>query len=109
MVNCLSKTLETIVNKYELYVLSNTVRNIPDPGVPSNSVTDGITPEAFASFYNKVKEHAELGRKALDETDIEKATNLWRKIFKNRFPKTEVSRSESLLVRAGEAILTHFS
>ena len=91
------QTLENIVNKYELYVLSNTVRNISDPGVPSNSVTDGITPEAFAGFYNKAKEHAELGRKALNETDAEKATELWRKIFKDRFPKTEVSRSESLL------------
>ena len=94
------QTLENIVNKYKLYVLSNTVRNISDPGVPSNSVTDGTTPEAFASFYNKVKEHAELGREALNETDAEKATELWRKIFGNRFPKTEASNSESLLAAA---------
>ena len=93
------QTLENIVIKYELYVLSNTVRNIPDPGVPSNSVTDGITPDAFAGFYYKAKAHAELGRKALNETDAEKATELWQKIFGDRFPKTEASRSESLLER----------
>lgn len=91
------QTLENIVSKYKFYIRSNKVRNISDPGVPSNSVTDGITSDAFASFYNKAKAHAELGRKALNETDAEKATELWQKIFGDRFPKTEVSRSESLL------------
>ena len=45
--------------------------------------------------------------KALNETDAEKATNLWRKIFDERFPKTEASRSESLLgPAAGSSSLT---
>ena len=94
------QTLENIVSKYKFYICSNKVRNISDPGVPSNSVTDGITSDAFAGFYNKVKEHAELGRKALNETDVEKATELWQKIFGDRFPKTEVSNSKSLLAAA---------
>ena len=89
--------LENIVTKYEFNVLLNTVPNIPDPAGTGNSVTDGITPAAFADFFNKAKTHAELGRKALNETDVEKATALWKKIFGNRFPKTETSRSESLL------------
>ena len=90
-------TLENIVNKYAVNALFNTVPNIPDPGVPGNFVTDGITPAAFAGFFNKAKAHAELGRKALNETDAEEATKLWRQIFGNRFPKTEASKSESLL------------
>ena len=91
------QTLENIVNKYELDVLLNTVPNIPDPAGTGNFVTNGITPDAFAGFYNKAKVHAELGRKALNETDVEKATELWKKIFGDRFPKTETSRSASLL------------
>lgn len=91
------KTLDGIVEKYEPYVDSNTVPYIPDPGGTDNSVTDGITPAAFAGFFKKAKEHAELGRKALSETDVEEATKLWRNIFGKRFPKTEPTRSESLL------------
>ena len=91
--------LENIVTKYELDALLNTVPNIPDPAGTGNYVTDGITPAAFADFFNKAKAHAELGRKALNETDVEKATKLWKKIFGDRFPKTESSRSESLLER----------
>ena len=93
------KTLEGIVGKYEICVALNMVPYISDPGGTGNNVTDGITPDAFAGFYNKAKEHAELGRKALNETDVEKATKLWKKIFGDRFPKTEASRSESLLER----------
>ena len=94
------QTLENIVNKYAVNVLLNTVPNISDPAGTGNFVTDGITPDAFAGFYNKAKAHAELGRKALNETDAEKATELWRKIFGDRFPKTEASNSESLLAAA---------
>lgn len=94
------KTLEKIVEKYAVNVLLGTVPTIPDPGVPGNSVTDGISPDAFIGFYNKANAHAELGRKALNETDPEKATELWRQIFGERFPKTEVAKSESLLAAA---------
>ena len=94
------KTLEGIVGKYEICVALNMVPYIRDPGGTGNNVTDGITPEAFAGFYNKVKAHAELGRKALNETDVEKATKLWKKIFGDRFPKTESSKSGSLLAAA---------
>ena len=91
------KTLEKIVEKYEINFLLKNVPNIPDPAVPGNFVTDGITVDAFIGFYNKAKSHAELGREALNETDPEEATKLWRKIFGDRFPKTEGTKSESLL------------
>ena len=91
------QTLEAIVEKYEWYTLFRRVPSLPDPGIQSNSVTDGMTANAFIDFYNKAKEHAELGRKALNETDPEKATELWKEIFGDRFPKTEGTKSESLL------------
>ncbi|MDE0398400.1 MAG: nucleotidyltransferase [Candidatus Poribacteria bacterium] len=91
------QTLEAIVEKYEWYTLFRRVPSLPDPGIQSNSVTDGMMADAFIDFYNKAKEHAELGRKALNETDPEKATELWQDIFGDRFPKTEGTKSESLL------------
>lgn len=94
------KTLEEIVEKYKTHHVLGTVPNISDPGVPGNFVTDGITTTAFTGFYNKANSHAELGRKALDETDPEEATKLWRQIFGDRFPKTEGTNSNSLLAPA---------
>lgn len=91
------KTLEGITERYRINSILSTVPDIPDPAVPGNYVTSGITPAAFLGFYNKAKSHAELGRKALNETDPEEATNLWRQIFGDRFPKTEGTKSESLL------------
>jgi hypothetical protein len=97
------RTMESIVEKYQTYVLLQIVPSIPDPAVPGNSVTEGMSVGAFVSFYNKVKAHAELGRQALEETDPEKATELWLKIFGDRFPKTETKKSESTLANAVRA------
>ena len=94
------KTLEEIVEKYKLDVLLNTVPSIEDPGGSGTRVTAGITSDTFKGFYNKVKTHAELGRKALNETDPEEATKLWKKIFGDQFPKTEGTNSKSLLAPA---------
>lgn len=90
------KTLETIVSKYGFYVSLGQVPPINDPSVPGNLVTDGITPDAFSGFYNKVKAHADIGRKALNHTDPEKATEFWRIIFGDRFPKTVVEKNNEL-------------
>ena len=94
------QTLEAIVEKYEWYTLFQRVPSLPDPGIQSNSVTNGMTADAFIDFYNKTKEYAELGRKALNETDPEEATKLWKEIFGDRFPKTEGTNSKSLLAPA---------
>lgn len=90
------QALEAIVEKYEWYIPLRRVPSLPDPGIQSNSVTNGMTADAFIDFYNKTKEHAELGRKALNETDPEEATKLWKEIFGDRFPKTEGTTSKSL-------------
>ena len=63
------QTLEAIVEKYEWYISLRKVPSLSDPGIQSNSVTDGMTADAFIDFYYKAKEYAELGRKALNETD----------------------------------------
>lgn len=94
------QTLEAIVEKYEWYIPLRRVPSLPDPGIQSNSVTNGMTADAFIDFYNKAKEHAELGRKALNETDPEKATELWQDIFGDRFRETAGTKAESLLASA---------
>ncbi|PEI96201.1 nucleotidyltransferase [Bacillus pseudomycoides] len=87
------KTMEEIVKRYEIYIQLGTVPTIDDPGVPGNSVTDGITFDAFEGFYNKVKLHAEIGRRALEETNEDEALKWWRSIFGQRFPKSKKSSS----------------
>ena len=92
--------LEGIVNNYAWAITLGKVPRIADPGVPSNSVTNGITFPAFEGFYNKAKDHAEIGRNAQEkeEEDPDKALEMWRQIFGPRFPAHgKTSTSESLL------------
>jgi len=60
-------TLEQIVVKYAFNIALGTVPSIADPSVTGNSVTTQMSFPAFKGFYNKAKEHAELGRKAQAE------------------------------------------
>ena len=101
-------TMEKIVSKYKTAVDAGQVPWITDPGVSKNSVTNGMTADAFKGFYNKVKAHAELGRKAIQEKDAEKELGLWREIFGDRFPAaqrlaTQSSAAASLLAPAASA------
>jgi len=90
-------TLKSIVVKYLTFIELGTVPSISDPGVPGNSVTDGISFAAFEGFYRKAETHAEKAQNALDEEDKDKATLLWREIFGIRFPKIKTTTEESLL------------
>lgn len=93
-------TLEKIVDKYSMDILLKNIPTIPDPGVPGNSVTTGINFDSFEGFYNKVKANALLGRQALNESDADKATELWKKVFGSRFPKTDTNKTEGILASA---------
>lgn len=79
-------TLEAIAAKYSFEAQVGSVPHLDDPGVPGNNVLSGTSPQAFSGFIAKVAEHAALGRRALNESDEEKATELWRRIFGSRFP-----------------------
>ncbi|PZP47853.1 MAG: nucleotidyltransferase [Azospirillum brasilense] len=93
-------TLEKIAEKYGPLAAVGIVPHLEDPGVPGNSVMRGMTVAAFQGFMAKVEEHAKLGRSALDEADLSKATERWRTIFGPRFPATEVREASSLLKAA---------
>lgn len=95
--------LESFVNAYAAHIAVGSVPSITDPGVSGNSVTAGLTFAAFEGFYNKAKAHAEVGRSALHEGDIEKAVTLWRQIFGDRFPKSTSSGKAASLVTSATA------
>lgn len=95
-------TLESIVDKYAIYIGLSVVPHIEDPAVTVNSVTSGMSFAAFEGFYNKVKSHAETGRKAIDEEDKDESLKLWRKIFGDNFP----AASNSLVKNALEPSLS---
>jgi hypothetical protein len=57
--------------------------------------------EEFEAFYNKAQNHAEIGRRALDEDDPDEALKLWQQIFGSCFPASKSQRAaESLLGKA---------
>ncbi|AFY57393.1 hypothetical protein Riv7116_4987 [Rivularia sp. PCC 7116] len=90
-------TLEAIVSRYAIDIACGRVPLIQDPAVPGNYVTTQITFDAFKGFYNKVKDHAELGRLAQAEKDPVKSLTMWREIFDIRFPSSETANFSGLL------------
>lgn len=92
-----ARTLEGIVSKYAISILLEQVPRIEDPGVSGNSVTTGISLAAFNGFYRKAVTHAELARVALVEEDSDRATEIWREIFGDRFPKVQTTKASGLL------------
>ncbi|ETT74128.1 hypothetical protein C173_10021 [Paenibacillus sp. FSL R7-277] len=93
-------TLERIVDKYAISIALKVVPVIQDPGVSFNSVTNGMTFEAFERFYNKVKLHAIIGREAINELDAEKSLQKWRVLFGGQFPKSGMTQTNSLIASA---------
>lgn len=78
--------LEAIRDAYGAYALLYAVPDLEDPGVPGNNVFSNVTADEFKTFYDKVKEHAALARRATAETDDAEALKLWRQVFGSRFP-----------------------
>lgn len=89
--------LETIVERYAYSTSLGTVPQISDPSLPENNITDGLSFAAFQGFYNKVKNHAVIGREALSLDDQNKATEKWRMLFGSRFPKPPAGKAAGLL------------
>jgi tRNA nucleotidyltransferase (CCA-adding enzyme) len=100
--------LETIRDAYDWYAENGSVPFIRDPAVPANNVFSNVTAAEFKRFYNKVKAHAALARKAKNESDNDKALALWREVFGNRFPSAANNKTaaSSLLRPAVGAGLT---
>ena len=89
--------LENIVARYAVEVSVGLIPTLEDPSMPGNDVLAGLSFAAFEGFYNKVKAHAAIGRYALSLVDQEKATDHWRTLFGERFPKPPIRKSTGLL------------
>ena len=50
-----------------------------------------MTGDEFCAYYDKIKKHRDDAAKALEEDDQDKATDYWRRIFGDRFPKAKHS------------------
>jgi hypothetical protein len=89
---------ESIKSNYSTDILLGRVPYIQDPSVPENNVTDGMSFAEFEGFYNKIKNHAEIGRKAIIEDNEKRSLELWCKIFGDRFASS--CNTSSLLAEA---------
>lgn len=92
--------LESIVERFSYEVSVGVVPMLEDPIMPGNNILGGLSFAAFESFYNKIKLHAAIGRTALELDDQEQATEKWRILFGERFPKPPVHKSTDLLESA---------
>ena len=95
-----TEVLEGIVDRYQYYIETEQVPHIDDPGVPGNNVLSNVTLAAFEGFYNKAKVHAELARSAQQEEDAHKELSIWREIFGERFPRSNLQDRASKLKEA---------
>lgn len=95
-----TKAMESIVSRYALYHTLGMVPSIEDPSVPGNNITSRLSFQEFSAFYKKAEEHAKLARKAMSESDDDKAREMWQQIFGKRFPASGKRAAESLLSTA---------
>lgn len=86
------KTLEAIVGSYAALVLAKGKPTLPDYGVPLHDVFHRITVQDFCTFYDQVKDGADLSRRAFDSEDRTQSGNLWREMFGSKFPAPPESK-----------------
>jgi hypothetical protein len=98
------KTLEAIVSSYGMLASTKGKPRLPDYGVSSHDVFHRITGEDFTVFYDQAKDGAELSRRALDSDDRTESGNLWREMFRSKFPKPP---NDGLATKRGFTPPTH--
>jgi hypothetical protein len=87
--------LANIQAKYASYATLGTVPNLPDPGVPSHNVAHRLSAEDFKLFIDRVEEALPTARAALEEKEIQKSADLWRRLFGTKFPAASAASKAS--------------
>lgn len=87
--------LANIRARYASYGILGIVPHLSDPGVPAHNVAHRLTPEDFKTFLFHVDKALLTARAALDETDIQKSADLWRKVFGTKFPAASAAAKAS--------------
>jgi predicted nucleotidyltransferase len=82
---------DAFVDAYSFNRTIGTCPSLADPAVPGGNILQGVTGDEFCAYYDKIKKHRDDAAKALAEDDQDKATDYWRRIFGDRFPKAKHS------------------
>ncbi len=85
--------LESLDRCYRGYALTRTVPDLPDAGVPAHNVAHRLTPSDFKTFMDEVAASLSIARDALAEKDLKTSADLWRDVFRTKFPAAHASRA----------------
>ncbi|MEM1154828.1 MAG: hypothetical protein AAGI44_11865 [Pseudomonadota bacterium] len=80
---------DAFVDAYKFHRTLGTCPSITDPAVPDGDILQGVTGDEFCAYYDKIKKHRDDAAKALAEDNQDMATDYWRRIFGERFPKAK--------------------
>lgn len=83
-----AQLLENIYATYATQASMGGKPFIPDPAAANNDILAKVTIAQWQDFIEKVRVHAGYARRAQNEQDMEKATELWRRVFGERFKTT---------------------
>jgi hypothetical protein len=85
--NGVTRVFEQIRDNYRMYVVTGSVPEMPDRGVPAANVFRRITPEQFATFWKLAEGAADEARAALDAETNPESAQRWRNLLGNEFPE----------------------
>jgi hypothetical protein len=103
-----AQMLESIYSAYGKLAELGVKPFIQDPGLSSSSdILSKVSISDWKNFIERVRVHASYARQAQNETDMEEATRLWRKLFGSRFKATaNAARDDSLTTYATAPAVT---
>lgn len=97
---------QSFVNAYAVNRRLWTCPILEDPAVVGGDVLTGVTDDQFCAYYDKIEKHRDDAAKALAEGDQDNATEYWRRIFGERFPKPKQAGSSTKRAAAVMSPLT---
>lgn len=80
---------QSFLDAYAVNRMLGTCPFLEDPAVPGGNILAGVTNDEFCAYYDKIEKHRDDAARALSEEDQERATDCWRRIFGDRFPKSK--------------------
>lgn len=75
--------LESVTKKYSK---NSGIPELRDPGLPTQTVSTGMSQEEFNFFFDVVLDTLPLAKQAIQEPDDSKSSGLWKNIFGDKFP-----------------------
>ena len=86
---------QSFLDAYDLNRQLRLCPKLEDPAVSGGDILAGVTSDEFCAYFDKITKHRDDAAKALAEDDQDKATEYWRRIFGERFPKPRLAGSST--------------